>query len=417
MAESRIRSKADVIKEQKCEACGGSLVFDPKSGKLVCEYCGTVYEIEAETGGEAAAPEAGAAIPAAAGSAAAQGAGGAAAQAPGQPAQAPAGSGQAPQIPSGSVKTEVEGFNFHELNDVVTDENAEDLPVYNCRSCGAEIIAPPSQIALTCPYCGNNIVLTEKVSGKLRPNGVLPFKIVPKDLPDAMKRFYRGKVLLPKNFFSESTMGHVTGVYVPFWTFSGGVNGTMQYVGDTVTNSVVGNYRITETKEYAIDRDVSVSFDNVPVDASGRIEDKLMDSLEPFDMKEMKPFDMRYLAGFTADRFDVAKNDIAKRARDRMTSSVSNIAKAQVGGYTNVRSLGGRLNFNIDAKYLLFPVYLFDITHENKAYHFAVNGQTGKVVGEIPTDKKVSLAYFAKRAAAVAAAVLAFAIVKYLGGR
>ena len=160
----------------------------------------------------------------------------------------------------------------------------------------------------------------------------------------------RGKVLLPKNFFSESTMGHVTGVYVPFWTFSGAVNGTMKYLGETVSNTVVGSYRITETKEYALDRDVNISFDSVPVDASGRIEDKLMDSLEPFDMKEAKPFDMRYLAGFTADRFDVAKDNIEKRARDRMTSSVSNIARAQVSGYSNVRSLGGRLNFNIDAK-------------------------------------------------------------------
>ena len=403
MAESRIRSKADVIKEQKCEACGGSLVFDPKSGKLVCEYCGTVYEIKEE------APEAGAAA------AAAQGAGGAAAA--GMPGQVPSGEGEKVPIPQGPSATEVEGFNFHELNEMVTDENAEDLPVYNCRSCGAEIIAPPSQIALTCPYCGNNIVLTEKVSGKLRPNGVLPFKIVPKDLPDAMKRFYRGKVLLPKNFFSESTMGHVTGVYVPFWTFSGGVNGTMKYLGETVSNTVVGSYRITETKEYALDRDVNISFDSVPVDASGRIEDKLMDSLEPFDMKEAKPFDMRYLAGFTADRFDVAKDNIEKRARDRMTSSVSNIARAQVSGYSNVRSLGGRLNFNIDAKYLLFPVYMFDIKHDGKAYHFAVNGQTGKVVGEIPTDKTVSFFYFAKRALAVAAAVLVFAVLKYLGGR
>ena len=380
MAESRIRSKADVIKEQKCEACGGSLVFDPKSGKLVCEYCGTVYEIKEE------ATEAGAAA------AAAQGAGGAAAA--GIPGQAPSGEGEEVPIPQGPSATEVEGFNFHELNEMVTDENAEDLPVYNCRSCGAEIIAPPSQISLTCPYCGNNIVLTEKVSGKLRPNGVLPFKIVPKDLPDAM-----------------------TGVYVPFWTFSGGVNGTMKYLGETVSNTVVGSYRITETKEYALDRDVNISFDSVPVDASGRIEDKLMDSLEPFDMKEAKPFDMRYLAGFTADRFDVAKDNIEKRARDRMTSSVSNIARAQVSGYSNVRSLGGRLNFNIDAKYLLFPVYMFDIKHDGKAYHFAVNGQTGKVVGEIPTDKTVSFFYFAKRALAVAAAVLAFAVLKYLGGR
>ena len=63
MADNKILSKADAMKEQKCQACGGSLAFDPATGKLVCEYCGTVQDIQPEEPAEqgAAAGAAGAA--------------------------------------------------------------------------------------------------------------------------------------------------------------------------------------------------------------------------------------------------------------------------------------------------------------------------------------------------------------------
>ena len=160
-----------------------------------------------------------------------------------------------------------------------------------------------------------------------------------------------------------------------------------------------------------------MAFENVPVDASGKIKDALMDSLEPFDMSEAKPFDMRYLAGFTADRFDEAKKDIAARAEKRMFATASNIAAASAGaGFSGVTRRGGNLKLDMDAKYMLLPVYLFDLSFEDKKYSFAVNGQTGKVVGEIPTDKNVSRSYFLKRTLAVLAAVIAAFIAKYMTG-
>ena len=402
MADAKMLSRG--ISEQKCPACGGPMVFDPVSGKMLCEYCGTKVDIAetqeaAESSGNGSAGAAGAAGAAAGAAGAAAGAG-AASAAGGSEAEA----------------TAVGGFDFQNLSDQVTDENAEDLPIYNCKSCGAEIIAPPSQIALTCPYCGNNIVLTDKVTGKLRPDGVIPFKITAKQLPASMQNFYKGKVLLPKRFFSDSTMGHVTGVYVPFWVFSGKAEGTIDFVGDKSSSHRQGDYEITETSRYAMSRKISIPFKNLPVDASGRVDDALMDSMEPFDMNEAKPFDMRYLAGFTADRFDVAKNDIESRAKKRMLNTAAGIALANVAGYSNVRRTGGEVNLNLDAKYLLFPIYLFDIKHDKKNYSFAVNGQTGKVVGEIPTDKTVSRNYFLVRAAAVVGGIMLLALIKYLLG-
>ena len=389
------------LHEQKCPGCGAAMRFDPGQGKLVCDYCGTVLDISPAASPSGADPS--------------------------QTGSRPSGgaSAQTGSHPSGGASSQEEdafsnihGFDFNALTDQVSVPNAENLPVYVCVSCGAELIVPPSQTSLTCPYCGNNIVLTNQVSGMLRPDGVIPFTITPDKLPSAVNRFYKGKKLLPKRFFSESTMGKVTGVYVPFWVFSGNLNGTLMYYGTKTSSHKRGNYIITDTDEYLLTRRASLSFDGLPVDTSGRIDDALMDSLQPFDLAKAVPFDMRYLAGFTADRFDQKKSEIAARAEMRMRNTAASVVSSQAGaGYSHVRQSGGSLSAGLDARYLLFPVYLFDISHNGKNYPFAVNGQTGKVVGSLPISQETSLTYFLKHFGSVAGLLIGYSVIKYfLGG-
>ncbi len=357
----------DAVEEQKCPSCGAAMRFDPKEGRLVCDSCGRTEKISA--------------------------------------------SGEAQEAQLG-------GFDFENLAQQAVDPDAEALPIYHCVSCGAEVIADAQRFSLTCPYCGNNIVLTDKVSGKLRPDGVLPFQITSDTLPDAMTRFYKGKRLLPKNFFSDSRMGSVTGVYLPFWVFDGNLSGVLDYAAERSSTHRSGDYIITDTSHYILKRDVSVDFKDVPVDASGRIDDALMDSLEPFDMQQEQPFDTRFLAGFAADRFDQAKEDTAERARARMRSTAESIAHSQAGaGYGLVRQTGGSLTANLKARYVLFPVYLFDLMHNGNSYHFAVNGQSGKVVGNLPIDRGVSFRYFLLRMGVILLALLGVSVVRYFMGR
>ncbi len=354
----------DHISEQKCEQCGAALRYDPERAMLVCDSCGNTIEIKEETVEE----------------------------------------------------IQVEGLDFNQMRQQVTDEDAEALPIYNCLSCGAEVIAPPEQMALTCPYCGNNIVLTDKVSGKLRPDGIIPFRITSKQLPDAMNNYYKDKELLPGNFFSEQTMSKVTGVYVPFWIFNGRMTGVLRFTGTRSTSSRHGDYIVTHTGHYSMTRDVNVPFVNVPVDASGKIDDDLMDSLEPFNMQDVKPFDMRYLAGFTADRFDQDKGDVSDRAMRRMTSTTERVVAQSVSGYAGAVRTGGNLRAEVSARYMLLPVYMFDILYGGEKYHFAVNGQSGKIIGNLPVDKGKSSRYFWKRFGIAAGIIIAIIIIKYLLG-
>ena len=368
----------DHLVEQKCPSCEAPMRFDPKQGKLVCDYCGTTMDI----------PEA-----------------------PKQEAQ---------EVKEEELKVEEAtlDFDFASISGQAVDENAQGLPIYNCVSCSAEVIAPAEQMALTCPYCGNNIVLTEKVSGKLRPDGMIPFQLSSDELPGALQKFYKGKVLLPKRFFSESRVGKVTGVYVPFWVFAGKLRGELLYNASNSSTRRSGDYLVTETKHYRLRRDVALEFRDLPVDASGKVDDALMDSLEPFDMSQVKPFDMRYLAGFTADRFDQTRDDTAEKAKTRMMNTARSIFSAQAArDYSSVTQAGGELHADLSGKYMLFPVYLFQLSHAGKEYAFAVNGQTGKAVGKLPIDKGVSWGYFLRRAGIILLAALLIALVRYFLGR
>ena len=152
------------------------------------------------------------------------------------------------------------------------------------------------------------------------------------------------------------------------------------------------------------------------MDASGRISDKLMDSLEPFRMAEVKALDVRYLAGFTAERFDQAQDSVAERARGRMIASAEDAVTSTLSGYSALRRAGGELHARLNARYLLLPVYLFSIEYGGKSYDFAMNGQTGKVVGELPVSKTVSRNHFLLRMGATAAVIIGAFVAKYMLG-
>ncbi|MCR5590247.1 MAG: hypothetical protein K6F73_01815 [Lachnospiraceae bacterium] len=365
------------VKEMSCPACGATMRFDPETGKMICDWCGTTAEIEKEESKEEATAE---------------------------EAAKPA-------------KDVIEGFDFESLNDQAVDASAEAVPIYHCKSCGAELIAPPEQISMTCPYCGSNVVLTQKVSGKLRPDGIIPFKIDPKSLPEHMTKYYKDKVLLPRKFFTGGKMDKVSGVYVPFWVFSGNISGELTFSGTTSTSSRSGDYIITETSVYDLERKVSMDFSDVPVDASGKVKDQMMDSIEPFDMSEVVGFDMRYLAGFTSDRFDEAKKSIANRAKKRMFSTAESAARSRILGYDDVKKTGGHLTASVNAKYILIPAYFFKIDFDGKEYEFAVNGQTGKVAGTLPIDKSICIRYYLVRALAALISIAAPFVALYLMGR
>ena len=62
--------------------------------------------------------------------------------------------------------------------------------------------------------------------------------------------------------------------------------------------------------------------------------------------------------------------------------------KGTVGNYNSVTAEASSIRLiNGKAKYALYPVWILNTTYEGKRYIFALNGQTGKTVGDLPVSK------------------------------
>ena len=262
------------------------------------------------------------------------------------------------------------------------------LRTYVCKSCGGEIVGDETTGATSCPFCGNPVVMMGQFSGALKPDYVIPFKLDKKAAKEALKKHYVGKRLLPKVFRDQNHIDEIKGIYIPFWLFDADANADIRYKATRTSHWSDSNYNYTKTDYYSIWRSGSLGFCGVPVDGSSKIENELMESIEPFDFSEAVDFQTAYLAGYFADKYDVDAEQSIVRANERIKTSTEQAFQSTVQGYaTVIPEYSGVRLFNTNAKYALYPVWILSTSWNGKQYTFAMNGQTGKLVGDLPLDK------------------------------
>lgn len=343
---------ADLL-DFKCPHCGGKLEFDASTQKMKCPYCDSVLDIEAMQKNE-----------------------------------------EQLNLSSAEDNMNWEGTAGSQWEEGETGN----MKVYSCKSCGGEIVADDTTGATSCPYCGNPVVMTSSFSGAMKPDYIIPFKVTKEKAKEALKKHYEGKKLLPLVFKSENHLDEIKGVYVPFWLFDAVANANINYNMEKTKEWSDSAFRYTETSHFSAFRKGSVQFNNVPVDGSSKMPDDMMESIEPFDFSEATQFKTAYLSGFMADKYDVDENNSVERANARIKQSTEDVFKSTVEGYSNVKVKDSNISLsNSKAKYALYPVWLLTTTFEKKQYLFAVNGQTGKIIGDLPIDealaKKLKLIY------------------------
>ena len=264
----------------------------------------------------------------------------------------------------------------------------EGLLVYICSSCGGEIVGDNTLGATHCPYCDNPVILKGQFSDALRPDLVIPFKLDKKAAVAALKKHYMGKRLLPKVFKDENHIEEVKGVYVPFWLFDADASADARYKATKLRVWSDSNYNYTETSYFSIHRGGTLGFSRVPVDGSTKMDDALMESIEPFRIEDAVDFNTAYLSGYLADKYDVDSAMSISRANERIKKSAEDAFRATVRGYSSVITENCSIALtNGSSKYALFPVWLLNTVWNGQRYTFAMNGQTGKLVGDLPLDK------------------------------
>lgn len=261
------------------------------------------------------------------------------------------------------------------------------LRVYSCNTCGGEIVADETTGATSCPFCGNPVIMTGQFAGALRPDLVIPFKVGKQAAMDTLQHHYKGKVLLPKIFKNENHIKEVKGLYVPVWLFNADADAHVQYKATKIRHWSDSNYRYTETSHYMVTRAGGIGFEHVPVDGSSKMDDTLMESIEPFHIADAVDFQTAYLSGYLADKYDVDDAASVGRANERIKRSTEQAFAATVNGYNTVVPVSSNIRLNNSkAKYALYPVWLLSTQWKGKNFTFAINGQTGKIAGDLPMD-------------------------------
>ena len=322
--------------DYKCPCCHGAINFDSSVQKMKCPYCDTEFDVEALKE-------------------------------------------QDEVLQEGEMHWESEGQEWSE---------ADGMRSYVCNFCGGEILTEATTAATACPYCDNPVVMSGNLAGNLRPDLVIPFKLDKEAAKKALQKHLSGKRLLPKVFKDENHIDEIKGVYVPFWLFEADAEADVRYRAQKVRSWTSGNTTYTETSHFRLHRAGELSFDNVPVDGSSKMPDDLMESLEPFDMSEAVDFQTAYLAGYLADKYDVTMEDSIGRANERIKRSAEEAMRSTISGYTTVSTENSSVSCRHGKnKYALYPVWLLNTTWNGQKFTFAMNGQTGKFVGNLPMDK------------------------------
>lgn len=313
-----------------CPNCGGTMEFDPNAGKLKCIFCGSAFSQE-----------------------------------------------------------ECAAF-FHEQQ--AQDEakqsgsdwgsDAQDMKAYSCKTCGAEILTDENTGASRCPYCGNTTIMEAQFTGAAKPDFLIPFAFNKQQAMEKYKEYYQKKFFLPKAFLEGNQVEEIQGVYVPFWLYDGAVTIDAEFEAADKEETPTETIR----RIYRAERRGTITFENVPADASKRMPDAIMDSVEPFKFDELKEFNMMYLPGFLAEKFDVKGDDDLERAEKRVISTAKQKTQATVK-HNEVHEKRGNYVVNYTKKkYAMLPIWYLTTNWNGNQFSFAMNGQTGKFTGDLPVD-------------------------------
>ena len=331
--------------QHKCPGCGADMVFDAEKGTLFCESCETTMDVE--------------------------------------------------EYP-------IADFEEFETMTSASTFGEDGAAQYQCKNCGAILITDEDTAATSCSFCGAPMILSDRLSGQMAPAKVIPFKVSKEQAQAAFKKWCKGGLLTPKGFMSAERIKSITGMYVPFWLYD--LYGSGETMADcTKVHTYSDNdYIYTQTKHFHVYRKVDLNFLKIPADASAKMNDTLMDKLEPFDYGELKDFQTPYLAGFIAEKYNYTDKDLFKRVKDRVEKYVAEYIDSTMHGYTT--TVFTQKNIQIKQKnavYALLPVWMICYDYDKAEHTFAMNGQTGKIVGKPPISLKRIFGLFGKSTAII----------------
>ena len=322
-----------IATDYKCLSCNANLKFDATTQKWICEYCGSSY-----------------------------------------------------------TKEELE--KVYGIDETLKDEKEtktdSEYTCYNCPNCGAEIILDDTTTATFCAYCGSTAIIKNKLKGEFNPSKIIPFKKTREDAINAFIKYKKGKLFMPDEFTNPNNIEKISGIYIPFYIYDCDISSKINIEATRTRHWSDSSYNYVKTDYYDLYRATEMHFENIPVDSSTKFPDDIMNSIEPFNYDDLLEFSPKYLSGFLSERFDLTMEQLFEIAKNRAISTTEKEVLSSVRGYGSkiIKTRSHNAKNNDTSEYVLLPVWMLNVNYNNQIYTFAMNGQTGKFVGNVPIDKK-----------------------------
>lgn len=278
---------------------------------------------------------------------------------------------------------------------VDSEEQIDSPSMENCGNCGAPLEGIGEYTsALKCSHCGAYIILKERVEGENQPDLILPFMVSRQKAEEAMKKEFKKRILTPASFLTRQSLEGMEGSYVPFWLYD--YQSKVDYEGKATKVRVYrsGDTEITETSHYRVVRKMDIEFDKIPVDASSRMADDVMDLMEPYEYQALENFTMKYMSGYEGEMVNFKEEELENRVEEKARADSDNLLSATISGYTTCVPVRKDIALTrTKADFALLPVWVYRYRYRGEEYVYHVNGQTGKVIGKTPTDLTKAVLY------------------------
>lgn len=353
-----------------CPSCGGNMTYDPDAGVLKCKYCGKTLAID-------------------------------------------------------KSQSEIHEYDLEKGLAEDAGDWGQATQVIKCESCGAQTVLPANSVSQFCSFCGSaHVVRVEELAG-IKPESLVPFKVARQKAEPLFTRWIGRKWLAPRSLKKDCRPEKLQGIYVPFWTYDTATHstytaeaGTYYYTTHTRTITENGHTRtVTEQVRHIRWRWVSgtyaKAYDDLLINAAQHMQGRLIQKIEPFDLRELIPYRPEYLAGFGAERYSIGLQQGWTNAKETIRQDLYGDITRQIHADT-VRNLNFQtLYHDVRYKHFLLPVWISAYQFRKKTFQFLINGQTGEVQGQAPVSPwKVTLLVLG----CAALIALAYWLIQVFGG-
>ncbi len=278
---------------------------------------------------------------------------------------------------------------------------------FRCQSCGAEVTVDAEQRSYTCAFCDSNYVVefTPEQTGRLPPEFVVGFAIPP---DQAQQRFRdwlgRSAWFRPGDLSMAQIEGKLRGAYIPFWSFSMlaesdwsvsiGEHWSEIQTYTTIENGkpVTHTRQVQHTEWWDLSGGHHQYYSGFLISGSRGLSQRNARDIQPFHLPALKRYEPYFLAGWLSEEYSVAPDEALKICQQEFASWEKDGVAAFLPGDTYSR-LNVQTQFSqINSDLILLPIYVLSYRYRDKLYHFLINGQTGKTIGEKPISwPKVAL--------------------------